>query len=61
MKNKSVSKNAVMNGNAGIVKANRAGYNPKGGSDTNINSHGSRPSQVNKPQLKSYNAGKAQK
>lgn len=34
-----------------IKKANQAGYNPKGGSDTDVRSHGSRPNQINNPQI----------
>lgn len=39
-----------------IKSANQAGYMPKGGSDTDVKSHGSRPSHINRPEIKSMNA-----
>lgn len=41
---------------ASIRKANAVSYDPKGGSDTDEKSHGSRPSHVNNPEIKSYKA-----
>ena len=44
------------NQSATIKKANAVSYAPKGGSDTDEKSHGSRPSHINNPQIKSYKA-----
>ena len=41
-----------------IKKANQAAYEPKGGSDTDVRSHGSRPSHINKPEIKAYSPKK---
>lgn len=41
---------------AAMKKGNLAAYNPKGDSDTDTRSHGSRPSHINRPELKGTNA-----
>ena len=39
-----------------IKQANQAAYAPKGGSDTDVKSHGSRPSHINRPDIKGHKA-----